>query len=163
MMKTHSLLAIAAASLIGAADTTLARDPDSAEYYLAHAEEYVDKEVRLDVSHVSPVRFASPNPEVAFLHVITYDDVDRRHGGAILMILPAADKEDVIDDYGLNHRKGRDRRMDGVLRLVDAGPRHGRRYILDYEGRTWDLVKDDLGSLELPESPPTPGRPGRPR
>ncbi len=145
----------------------VAAAPDSIEYYLANAEEYVDKEIKLDVSHVSPTKFVSPVDGVAFLFVVTVDDRANRPGGTLIMMLPEDQKDKIVRKYGLNHERGRDRSMKAVLRTVSARPVQGglERYILDYTGEMKALVGDKLEEayrLSLGERGRA-GRPGAPR
>ncbi len=124
-----------------------ARDPDSIEYYLAHVDEHTDQEIKLDVSHVVPTKFVSPVQDVAFLHVVSLDDVANRPGGSLLLMLPADEQEKIVDKYGLNHKRGRSRKMEPVLRVLSAQAGRKQYYILDYNGEMAQLVGDQLAEV----------------
>ncbi len=150
-VTTQWAMAMAVAVVVAAASSSaFARHPDTAEYYLAYAEEHLDKEIQLDVSHVEPVHFVSPSEQVSFLRVATVDEGQKkRFGGMIMMVLPVEDKDKVIKKYGLNHERGRSKPMKVVLRKSPgAGPRPPH-YLADYQGKAWHLVKDKMSTWDF--------------
>lgn len=141
-----TLLAVAV-MIVATSTSAMARNPDSAEFYLAYADKYLDQTIKLDVSHVEPVHFISPVQGVAFLRVATIDNVERRNGGMIMMVLPVEDKEKVIKKYGLNHERAQSKSMKVVLRQASGRIAREAHYLADYEGKAWELVKDSLAKV----------------
>jgi hypothetical protein len=145
------LIAVSTASAISKRDT--------AEFYLSYATEYLDKDVRLDVLVVQPVHWASSDPEVVFFHALTYDTIDDRFGGHILVMLPATEKEAFLRKFEVNRNGRRTDTLSGVLRLLPGRKEEGKVggiYVVDYKGLLEERLKANPGALSAEEEM-TPG------
>jgi len=128
-MKTQSALLIRVALLATAtifSSTVLsARDSDdTASYYKAHAYDYENKKVEIEVAFVHGIakgREAENGLRLVRAH--TYNEDGNSSGGNILCVVSEADYDRLIDRYGTSiERKGREpdtRSLRGTLRILD--------------------------------------------
>jgi len=105
----------------------------------------------LDVAFLRPVRWKSPNPEIAFFLAVTKDRTNGHAGGSILVSIPAAEVEKFCRKYGLIESKKNTDTLKGVF--MSAKVRTGKRgngiWVLDTTGRLQDLFK--TGNFEFPD------------
>lgn len=142
-MKRSLTPLLAALFLTG---TALADSKYTANAILAKAEEYEQKDVKLDIASVRPMRWKSPIPELAFFWAHSYDRWDNKPAGGILVVVDA----DQVDQFTRKFGVGRDGRSTDVLRgtlitVRGESSRHpGGFYLIDTTGgRAEELIRNN--------------------
>ncbi|MFZ4776654.1 MAG: hypothetical protein ACOYM3_14880 [Terrimicrobiaceae bacterium] len=159
------VLLAAAAPLLQASDSKR-----TAEYIMATPTDFEGKEVSLDVAFVKPVHWKSPIPELAFFRAMTIDRQDKKPGGHILVIIPAADAGKFSKKYGMDFEgRNESNSLRGTFLAAPGGKDgHRRVWMIDTTGQAAELIKakkleiNDEGDGDMGEGGPGPGGPGGP-
>jgi len=132
------VLLAAAAPLLQASDSKR-----TAEYILTTPSDFEGKEVTLDVAFVKPVQWKSPVPELAFFRALTIDRQDKKPGGHILVIIPAADAAKFAKKYGTDFEgRNESNTLRGTFLAAPGGKeRHRRVWMIDTTGKAAELIK----------------------
>ncbi len=142
-MKAAQLLSILTFAGVFAS-ATLHADPRTANGVLAEAKEFINKEVRLDLAFLRPVRWASPVPGVAFFHAMTYDKRNTAPGGEILLAAPEDQSAALAKKYGvtLESRRPATTSLRATLRSTSTDENRGIYYLDLTDGKFSTALKE---------------------